>query len=309
MKLLIGIVTYNSRGTIERCLQSAIEASKNFQSEIVVFDNASSDETVDFIQKQFPDVSLIISEENRGYAFGVNRIAESTQWDYLIILNPDLFVYENAIQIGIEYAQTNPDVGLIGARLVDSDGNSVHSHGDIPTPDSFLMDFSGVRRLFSTGSNSYKSVDEEIEPFEAGFITGAFMLIPHESWQLIDSLDECFFLYFEDVDLAYRIREEGKSICVNPKILAEHESGSSFIEDDEGTTFKLRCWFESAYKFFKKHHGKDEQHRIINTMIKMAKSKSLLLKLVLKGKGETAVRQKIILDIHEEILRNYSGEV
>ncbi|MFH1514209.1 MAG: glycosyltransferase, partial [bacterium] len=186
MKLLIGIVTYNSREVIERCLQSAIAASRNFQSEITVFDNASADETTDFIRKQFPDINLIISEKNRGYALGVNRIAESGSWDYLLILNPDLFVHESAIRIGIDYAQSNPDVGLIGARLVDSDGNSVHSHGDIPTPDSFLKDFSGVRRLFGTGSNSYKSVGEESDPFEVGFVTGAFMLIPLDSWRLIN---------------------------------------------------------------------------------------------------------------------------
>ncbi|MFH1514747.1 MAG: hypothetical protein ABIG42_04730, partial [bacterium] len=120
-------------------------------------------------------------------------------------------------------------------------------------------------------------------------------------------MDETFFLYFEDVDLAYRLRKKDKTICVNPKIVAEHESGVSFEDDEDGSSYKLGCWFESAYNFFGIHYGKKEQLRIINTMIKMAKSKSLLLKLVLRGKDEPAVRQKLILDIHEEILRKISG--
>lgn len=302
MKLLTGIVTYNSRGTIERCLQSLINSLKNINHEIIVFDNCSQDDTAKYMTENHPDIKLLSGEKNRGYAYGVNRIAEMSDWDYLLIINPDLYLNNDAVKIALEFAKNKSEVGIIGANIVDSNNTSIHSHGDLPTPDTFVLDFSGLRRFISSSeSGSFKSVEKQIEPFEAGFVTGAFMLIPRESWDIVNQMDEDFFLYFEDVDLAYRLKERGRKAYVHPAITAEHESGASFPDSDDTAKYKLKCWFESAYIYFKKHYGRDICISTYKRMMKIVKSKSAILKLAGKSKSDAMIRQKMIIEIHEEI--------
>lgn len=302
MKITAGIVTYNSRRTIERCLGALQSAIHGFNAEIVIYDNASQDNTVEFISDKFPNVKLIAGEDNRGYAFGVNRIAEVQSFDFLLIINPDLYIREDAIKTACAFAKLESGIGIIGAKIVDSKGASIHSHGDLPTPDSFLLDFSGIRRFFTSGeSGSFKSVDEQATPFEVGFVTGAFMFIPRNAWNMAGSMDDDFFLYFEDVDLAFRLKKQGLKSYLHPEIIAEHESGSSFPDSDDAGKYKLKCWFESAYLFFEKHYGKTVRDNTLNRMIKVAGSKSTLLKLVGKSSSDAMMRQKLILEIHDEI--------
>ncbi len=302
MKLLTGIVTYNSRRTIERCLESLINSAININHEIIVFDNCSQDDTAKYLTENHPDIKFLSGEKNHGYAYGVNRIAEISDWDFLLIINPDLYLHNDAVKIVLKFAIDNPEVGIIGANIVDSNNASIHSHGDLPTPDTFVLDFSGLRRFISSGeSGSFKSVEKQIEPFEAGFVTGAFMLIPRESWDIVCRMDEDFFLYFEDVDLAYRLKEQGREVYVHPGIIAEHESGASFPDSDDVAKYKLKCWFESAYVYFKKHYGRDICISTFKRMMKIVKSKSAILKLAGKSKSDAMIRQRMIIEIHEEI--------
>ncbi len=302
MKIIAGIVTYNSRRTIERCLESLIAAIRGINTEIIVYDNCSQDDTVKFLSENFSDIKLMTGKENRGYAYGVNRIAEMLQFDYLLIVNPDLYIRDDAVKTAFEFAQSKSDTGIIGARIVDSNGASIHSHGDLPTPDSFVLDFSGLRRFFTSGeSGSFKSVENQAEPFKAGFVTGAFMFIPHDAWELAGSMDENFFLYFEDVDLAFRLKELGRASYVHPGIIAEHESGASFPNSGDFAKYKLKCWFESAYLFFGKHYGWDIRITTFKRMVKIVSSKSAILKLAGKSGSDAMKRQRLILEIHDEI--------
>ena len=302
IKLLAGIVTFNSRKTIERCLAALNESTTDISCKIVVHDNASTDGTSEFISQNFTGIELIAAEKNMGYAVGVNRIAGSCDWEYFLILNPDLYLEKEAIQTALRFIESTEDAFLVGAKLIDLNGNPTHSWGDIVTPSLFQYDFSGLRKIlpFSDWSSTKKVITRK-EPFIAGFVTGAFMLVPRKAWNLVGPMDENFFLYFEDTDWAFRLKKAGKRAYVHPGVVAVHESGASFGSDAAANEFKMKCYFESAHKYFTKHFGKSQGDAVMARILSMAKLKLSILRISGKSENGAAARQKLIIRILNEV--------
>ena len=303
MKLLIGIVTCNSGETIKDCLDSLSDAEfGSADYSITILDNNSDDDTTVLIRDENPDIQLIESNENKGYSYGVNKIAESSDWDHLLILNPDIQIVSFDFPHVIGLFSQNPNIGLIGANLTDPDNNPVHSFGDLPTPEMLSFDFSGLRSLIDKSYwSSYRSVTGENKPFAVGYVTGAFMLIPRLWWDKVGAFDEKYFLYFEDTDWAFRLKSFNGQAFVDPSIVCIHKSGASFKSSGKSDEFKLTCFFDSAYKYLSKHYGSDKSREVYKYIINRAKLKKRILSAVGKSNSDSFKRQQMIICIHESL--------
>lgn len=226
------IVAYNSAGQIRECLASVVEQRGQLSQEIIVVDNNSSDDTAAIIESEFPEVKLHAKSDNIGFAKACNFAASESDSDYLLLLNPDTVVLDKAVEKVVQFARQNPKYGYYGGRTLKEDGKTLEpsSCWDQPSLWSQLTFATGLSTLFrhnsffdpeSIGSWQRDSIRE------VGVITGCFLLVEKKAWQEIGGFDEHYWLYGEDVDLAYRARKAGFSPVIYPEAVVIHEVGQS----------------------------------------------------------------------------------
>lgn len=225
------IVTYNSEQQIENCLRSVFGDNSKLKLQVIVLDNHSTDGTVPLIQRQFPDVEVIVSPTNLGFAAGVNRAALGADADYLLLLNPDTIIIEGAIGIIVQFARAHPANGLYGGRAWKPNGELEWSScWGLPSLWSLAMFAIGLSsiarrtRLFDPESLGQWRRDTVRE---VGVITGCFLLVGVGVWQRLGGFDETFFLYGEDIDLGKRAREQGFRPIICPDAQLVHAIGQS----------------------------------------------------------------------------------
>lgn len=221
------IVNYNGKKWLKKCLDSLFyQTYKNF--EIIFVDNASSDESVEFVKQYYPEVKIIINKENLGFAGGNNVGYENSKGEYILLLNNDTVVTKDFLKILVGYLDGNKDVGIVQPKIYLTRGEKLlDSTGSFLTQTGFLQ-HSG---LFETDHGQY---DEIREIFSA---KGACMLIKKELIEKIGFLDENYFAYFEETDLCWRTWLAGYKTVFLPKAVIYHDMGltvrklpSSFID-------------------------------------------------------------------------------
>lgn len=225
------IVTYNSSEQIAECLNSVLEQRKSVTQEIIIVDNASTDETVELIRRQFPMVKLVTPGKNLGFSAGVNLAASHANADYLLLLNPDTVILDHAIDVVVEFARRNPQHALYGGRTLKTDGSlEPSSCWGLPSLWSFAMFAFGL----STAAKRNPLLDPESlggwqrdTVREVGIITGCFLLVERDAWQKLAGLDERYFMYGEDADFAMRAWRAGYRPVICPDARLIHEVGQS----------------------------------------------------------------------------------
>lgn len=230
-RVAIVIVTYNSEQQIEACLASVIGQGRNVTQQIIVVDNKSSDSTVALIRYHFPEVELVLPGENLGFAKGVNLGVAHANAEYVLLLNPDTVILENAVEVLVEFADRHRGNGLYGGRTLKPDGSlEPSSCWGAPTLWSMALFAFGITTLVpknrwfdpeSLGGWQRDSVRE------VGVVTGCFLLAPSTVWEELGGFDECYFMYGEDVDLALRARALGYRPVICPDAKLIHEVGRS----------------------------------------------------------------------------------
>lgn len=227
----IVIVTYNSEGQIRECLESVFGQIQRVTQQVIVVDNDSQDGTVDIVRGEFPTVNLVLPGTNLGFAKGVNLGASHSDSDFVLLLNPDTVILENAVDVIVEFARAHPSHGLYGGRTLRPDGNlEPSSCWGAPSLWSLALFAFGITTLVpksrwldpeSLGTWQRDSVRE------VGVITGCFLLAPIRLWRELGGLDERYFMYGEDVDLALRARRAGYRPVICPAAKLIHEVGQS----------------------------------------------------------------------------------
>ena len=245
------IVTYQCREAARACLASL--ARQGEAHEIILLDNASGDGTVEMVRTEFPDVRLIASDENLGFALGCNRAAEEAGGEYLLLLNPDTVVHDGAVGNMLAFARAHPEHGLYGGRTLDPDGSvNPGSCWGAPTVWSlfcFATLLSSVfkhTRLFdpeSLGGWKRDSVRE------VDIVTGCLLLAPRSLWQELDGFDTRFFMYGEDADLSLRAAKLGYRPAITPDAVVTHEIGVSSSKRED----KLMLLFRGKATLLRKH--------------------------------------------------------
>jgi len=221
LDLGIVIVNWNTRYLLRDCLRS-VEQSVGVTYRVVVVDNASTDGSAEMVRAGFPRVELIENADNRGYPaannqglrrLGFERGGPDDAPRYALALNPDTVLPPDALREMVGYMDADPRVGVAGPKLVLLDGSlDLACRRSFPTPEISFYRMIGLSRLFPRsrrfGRYNLTYLDPDVET-EVDSVVGAFMVVRREAIQRVGLFDETFFMYGEDLDWAYRIKQAG----------------------------------------------------------------------------------------------------
>lgn len=213
LKLSVIIVNYNVKHFLEQCLHSVLRASRNLQCEVIVVDNNSVDGSVALVRDKFPQVKLIVNQDNAGFSRANNQGILAAGGEYILLLNPDTVVQEDSFEKTIAFMDHNPEGGALGIKMFDGKGKFLpESKRGLPTPAVAFYKIFGLAALFPSskkfGQYHLTYLDKD-QTHEVAILSGAFMLIRKKVLDQIGLLDETFFMYGEDIDLSYRITKAG----------------------------------------------------------------------------------------------------
>lgn len=251
LSVSIIIVNWNTRDLLLRCIKSIEEKTQNLPYEIIVVDNASSDDSAEAVRQQYPRVKLIASDENLGFAAGNNTALKHANGEYILLLNPDTIVEDDAIQQMMEYLHDNSDVGAVGCRILNSDGT---------LQESYWMEFPSEKWLFFKAFYldkiarvlSNRSVSEQNLPLSVAHLLGACIMTRHSIISELNGFDESYFLYMEETDLCYRIKKLSRSIYYLPSARIIHFGQQSSMQAAEWTNVEL---YLNLYRFLLKNQN------------------------------------------------------
>jgi len=250
MKLSVIIVTYNSARDIEACLKSILF---NGEYEIIVIDNHSADETGRILAR-FPDLKLIVNQSNLGYAYANNQGLKLARGEYVLFLNPDTVLKPDTLNIMVEFLDKNPDVAAAAPRLLNPDGSRQLSIRSFPTFSSVLWEMTGLPRLLPgcKAIGRWRLRYFDYESFQYVQQPMASCLLFRRAVVLkLGGFDETFPIFYNDVDLSYRLYQQGGKTAYLPQAEVYHKLGSSTAP------LKPKMIYEnhrSLFRFLKKHN-------------------------------------------------------
>lgn len=229
--LSVIILNHNTSNLLRACLASVLRCSNSFSFEVIVVDNASKDDSVAMVAKEFPQVKLICSQKNLGFAAGNNLGLKKAQGRYLLFLNSDVEVKKKAFEKMILFMDQHPRAGAATPKtLLFSGGMDPDCHRGFPTPWASLSYFLGLEKLFPKSKlfgqyhQGYKNLDNHHQ-IDAGF--GTFMIIRQKALKEVGLWDESYFFYGEDLDYFYRLKKAGWQVWFYAHPLLTHHKGAS----------------------------------------------------------------------------------
>jgi GT2 family glycosyltransferase len=256
--LSIVIVSWNVREDLRECLQSLLrdEGSRleSGEIEIIVVDNASTDGTAGMVNLEFPRVKLLVNSQNLGYTKANNIGINHSRGKYILLLNPDTIVHQGALQALIDCAESHPEAGIIGAKLLNPDGSVQRSARSFPDIGAGLFRNTFLGRLFPNNPfvRRYLLADfgyDEVR--EVDWVSGAAMLVRRDLIERIGGLDERFWAYCEDVDLCWRTWQAGYKVLFCPNAVITHKVGRS---SDQRLVPSLIQHHKSMWLFYLKNY-------------------------------------------------------
>lgn len=250
MKLSILIVNWNSKEYLRKCLRSVRETCGHIAPQIVVVDGGSLDGCAEMMAAEFPEAEFVQSTDNIGFGRCNNLGFRRVTGEALLLLNPDTELQPGAVDVLLGGLQELPDAGLVGARLLNSDGSlqfaAVHP---LPTPWNAAMDSDWLRRRWWKRRNRRNAT----VPFEVEAVSGACMMMRAETFRRLEGFDPRYFMYAEDMDLCFRVRQSGLGIFHAPQaVVIHHGGGSSQTQFSKFSTVMIR---EALNVYFFKNHG------------------------------------------------------
>jgi N-acetylglucosaminyl-diphospho-decaprenol L-rhamnosyltransferase len=221
------IVSYRSRQLLRACLEALRAHSPSVPMSIAVVDNGSGDGTVEVLAGEFPEVDLVVSSRNLGFAAATNLGARRGTSPYLLALNPDTAVTEGALDKVLAVLEDHPEVAVVGPRLLRPDLSLDHAaRRSFPTPLSALGHFTGIGRRAKSGPlAAYRAPEVESGPVDA--VNGAFMLMRRSAFEEAGGFDEGYWMYMEDLDFSYRLRQRGWLSWYEPSAIVMHVKGGT----------------------------------------------------------------------------------
>ena len=233
MDVSIIIVNYNTVSLTRDCLQSIYEKTKDIDFEVIVSDNGSQDGSVEMIRKEFPQVILIENNANLGFGKANNIGYKYAKGDYILLLNSDTILLNNAVKLFIEEIKKLPkNIACIGCRLTDKNRNYIHSYGNFPTFWNELvrkpLHILARLKIADEGFDSKPAVPISNNAMQVEYITGADLFIKKSVADSLGLFDEDFFMYYEETEMQYRYSKNGYYSCITsiPQIIHK-EKGSS----------------------------------------------------------------------------------
>lgn len=264
MQLSIIIVNYNVKYFLEHCLLSVFRACDGLEAEVLVVDNASNDGSVAMVQARFPQAVLIANTNNVGFAKANNQAVALAKGDYILYLNPDTILPEDCLHKCYAYMQAHPQAGALGCRLVDGKGAFLpESKRGFPSAAVAFYKISGLSGLFprSRRFNQYHlGYLSEHETHAVDVLVGCFMFCRKSVIDQVGSFDETYFMYGEDIDLSYRIKQAGFENVYFPETTVIHYKGES---TKKGSLNYVRMFYQAMIIFAKKHFSSSQKQAFV----------------------------------------------
>jgi N-acetylglucosaminyl-diphospho-decaprenol L-rhamnosyltransferase len=252
MNLSILIVNWNTRALLAQCLDSIYTYPPTCPFEVWVVDNASSDGSLSMLRERFPQVRLIANHENLGFAAANNQAIRQSAGRYVLLLNPDTELNPSALQHLVEFMDSHPEAGAVGARLLNPDGSlQVTCY---PTPTVWREFFRLFYLDFLHPKSTYRMECWNTDlPRRVDTIQGACLLLRKPALDQVGLLDQDFFMYSEDIDLCIRLGQAGWQLYWLPQAEVLHYGGQSSKQVPEAMFLHL---YQAKLACIRKHHGR-----------------------------------------------------
>ncbi len=254
MRLSVIIVNYNVRHFLEQALRSVRKALHDIEGEVWVVDNNSVDDSVRMVQEKFPEMRLIANKKNVGFAVANNQAIRESRGEYVLLLNPDTLVEEDTFSKCLAFMDAHPEAGALGVKLIDGSGKYLpESKRGFPTPWVAFCKTFGLSTIFPKSRLFNQYYLGHLSPHETNpvdVLVGCFMFIRRQALDRAGLLDEDFFMYGEDIDLSYRIKQAGFENYYFPETQIIHYKGES---TKKGSLNYVRTFYQAMIIFTKKH--------------------------------------------------------
>lgn len=251
----VAVVSWNTRDLLSQCLSSLRPDVENEIAEVWVHDNASGDGSAEMVRREFPWVRLIASRENLGFGAGVNRVAARTRTPWLVAANADVAFAPGALNTLIEQAERHPGAGALAPRLILPDGSTQHSAYAFPTIPYTLAFVTGLGRLSRRLARRWcigPGFDPD-EDREVPWAVGAALLLRREAWDEVGGFDDAQWMYAEDLDLGWRLRQTGwHTRYVSGARVTHAESAATTQAWGDSRSDR---WHQATYSWIIRRHG------------------------------------------------------
>jgi GT2 family glycosyltransferase len=274
-ELSIIIVNWKSAEYLRACLASIYHYTKGTRFEIIVVDNASNDGCETMLRREFPEVILITSPENLGFARANNLGFTSSSGETLLFINPDTEIFSDVLSPMVVWMRTHPLAGAVGTRLLNSDGSLQSSCVQaFPTILNQVLDSNLLRSRFPTWRlwGTQALYDLQAEAAEVDAISGACFMVRRSAFEAAGRFTESYFMYSDDLDLSYKIHRAGYTVACLPRYDVVHHGGKS--SDNQSGHFAEVLQRESMVQFLRSTRG-----RLYSTTYRCATSLASLLRL------------------------------
>ncbi len=254
MTLSVIIVSYNVRDYVRQCVDSLKRATFQGEVELILVDNHSTDGTVEMVRHRYPEVKVIVNPENRGFAPALNQGLTTATGDYLLSLNPDTMVEEKALQVLVDYLEAHPDVGCVGAKILNEDGTlQLAAKQGFPRPLTSLSHMLGLSRFFPKsrlfGRYNLTYLDSN-ETHTVDAVSGSCMCLPRRVVEKVGLMDEDFFMWCDDLDYCYRVQQSGYQVVYHGAAQIVHYKG---VTHRTAPFYYKRLHFRSMARFARKY--------------------------------------------------------
>jgi len=251
--LSIIIVNWNTKNVLRRCLDSIRKNLPIHSHEVIVVDNDSKDGSAEMVSSEFPEVTLLRSSKNLGYAAGNNLAFAQASGDWLLTLNPDTEFVDGSLDIAVDCLASSSDCGALGAKQILPDGSVQKSVRGFPTYLGLLGEIGPLRRVFNSyrlDGFDYEEIQEAPQPM------GTFLLFRRTALEAVGDprkpFDEGFPIFFNEVDLLYRLNQAGWKCLYHPKVRIWHVGGESTKQVRSSMIWES---YRSLVRYMRKHHG------------------------------------------------------
>jgi len=241
--LSIIIVNWNTSELLQQCLNSIHESDSHLSMEIIVIDNASTDESVEIIRKEFPSIILIANQKNLGFASANNQGLSIAKGQYVLLLNSDTIITAGVLDVLLDVANSHPEVGVIGPQLLNMDKSVQESWSSFP---SFTSE------LLGRNFRNRTPIENVAQAFDVDWVGGACILVRAKTINEVGKLDPEYFFYSEEMDWCFRIKQKNWKVWYLAAGQIYHLGGGS---SDRASLKQLVLLYRSKLLYFKKHHG------------------------------------------------------
>jgi len=254
LDLSIVIVSYNTCNMLRDCLNALPAATQGLVIETFVVDNNSPDDSAAMVAAEFPEVHLTAGKENYGFTKGNNIALRQVVGRNVLLLNPDTEAAPGSLTLMSRYLDTHPDVGAVGPKLLNTDGSLQPSGIPLPNPWRDLLAHTGLWRLkpgLSSHQWHYGREDFDRE-WETDSVTGACLMTRKVILDQVGLLEEAFFMFYEEIELCWRIRRAGFKVMFLPEAQVVHHWMGSVRQQSKAMTRRL---FQSMAIYYRKTMG------------------------------------------------------